>query len=164
MINDWLCSLKSRLIAGGAANRRLFGRKRNRRKRLRSVIGRCPYIEQLEVRTLLSASWFNAGPSPIQDGQIAPNTQPDRQVNGAIHTVLAHPTDADTLYIGSVNGGIWKTTNATATNPTWTVQTDDQTSLSIGAMVFDPTDASHDTLVAGHGRFSSFSEIGRAHV
>jgi hypothetical protein len=39
-------------------------------------------------------------------------------------------------------------------------QTDGQNSLSIGALEFDPTDASHQTLAAGVGRFSSLGEGG----
>jgi hypothetical protein len=38
--------------------------------------------------------------------------------------------------------------------------TDNFPSLSIGAMEFDPTDATHQTLVAGIGRFSSFGQSG----
>jgi len=30
------------------------------------------------------------------------------------------------MYIGTVNGGIWKTTNGTAASPTWVAQTDNQ--------------------------------------
>ena len=105
--------------------------------------------------------WQSQGPAPTQDGQVE-NVVPNDQVTGAIHTVLAHPSNPDILYIGSVNGGIWKTTNATATNPTWTPQTDFLGSLSIGAMAFDPTDATNNTLVAGTARYSSFGGVGGA--
>src|SRR5262249_6791113 len=81
-------------------------------------------------------------------------------MSGAVHAVAPHPTDRDTLYIGSANGGVWKTTNATAASPTWTPLTDDQASRSIGALEFDRTDGAHDTLVAGIGRFSSFQRRG----
>ena len=77
-----------------------------------------------------------------------------------MHTVLAHPTNPEILYIGAVNGGVWKTTDATATNPTWAPQTDYQASLSMGAMAFDPADDSWNTLVAGIGNYSSFANVG----
>jgi photosystem II stability/assembly factor-like uncharacterized protein len=83
---------------------------------------------------------------------------PENEVSGAIHTVAAHPNDPDILYAGAVNGGIWRTDNATAVSPAWTPQTDDQTSLSIGALEFDPGDP--NTLIAGIGRVSSFSQAG----
>jgi photosystem II stability/assembly factor-like uncharacterized protein len=76
-------------------------------------------------------------------------------VVGAIQTVAAHPTDANILYVGGVNGGIWRTDNAKSASPHWTPLTDDLPSLSIGALEFDPTDTTHRTLVAGIGRFFS---------
>ena len=36
----------------------------------------------------------------------------DSLVIGAVNRILPHPTDANIMYIGSVNGGVWKTTNA----------------------------------------------------
>src|SRR5262249_38105563 len=82
------------------------------------------------------------------------------EVCGGAKAVAPHPTDADILYVGTVNGGVWKTTSARAARPCWDHQTDDQRSLSIGALEFDPTDALHQTLVAGMGRFSSLLETG----
>lgn len=105
-------------------------------------------------------SWFQEGPAPTQNAQLEPNTQPNRQVTGAIHTVLAHPTDADIMWIGGVNGGIWRTNDATSVNPTWIPQIDAMPSLAMGAMAFDPTDASYNTIVAGTARYSSFAGLG----
>jgi hypothetical protein len=110
-------------------------------------------------RSSFGGLWVAQGPAPASDGQ-SENAAPDDEVSGAVHAVAPHPTDPDTLYIGSANGGIWKTTNATATSPTWTPLTDDQASLSIGALEFDPTDGARGTLVAGIGRFSSFQRRG----
>ncbi|MCG8648333.1 MAG: GEVED domain-containing protein [Pirellulales bacterium] len=104
--------------------------------------------------------WLDQGPHGTINGQLEFGTPPDRRVTGAIHTVLAHPTNPDILYIGSVNGGIWKTTNATASIPDWTTNTDFLDSLSIGAMAFDPTDPSFNTIVAGTARYSSFGGLG----
>lgn len=93
------------------------------------------------------------GPGPTNDGDVQ-NLTPRNAVSGAIHAVVAHPTDANTLYVGAVNGGIWRTANATAANPAWTPLTDFQPSLSIGALEMDPSNSM--VLVAGIGRFSSF--------
>ncbi len=116
--------------------------------------------EPLEERRLLAA-WVPQGPSPALNGQTE-NISPNNQVTGAIHTVVAHPANADTLWVGAVNGGVWRTDNATSASPTWTPLTDDQNSLSIGALELDPTDATNNTLIAGMGRFSSFSRQGGA--
>ncbi|MEM1176733.1 MAG: RTX toxin [Acidobacteriota bacterium] len=108
---------------------------------------------------LVGGTWQAQGPGPATNGQVE-NVGTDDQVVGAVHTVVAHPNDADTLWIGGVNAGLWKTTNATASSPNWTRLTDDQPSLSIGALALDPTDAAIETLVAGSGGFSSFGARG----
>jgi photosystem II stability/assembly factor-like uncharacterized protein len=72
--------------------------------------------------------------------------------------VAAHPTDANILYVGGVNGGIWRTGNAKVASPHWTPLTDNLPSLSIGALEFDPTDPTNRTLIAGIGRlFGGFN-------
>ena len=103
--------------------------------------------------------WEAQGPAPMINGQIE-FVGADDQVIGAIHTVVAHPANPDILYVGAVNGGIWRTLDATATNPTWTSLTDSLPTLSIGALDLDPTDSSAQTLVAAIGRISSFGAAG----
>ena len=101
--------------------------------------------------------WIAQGPGPTTGGQVE-NISPDDEVVGAIHTVAAHPADPDTLYVGAVNGGIWRTRNATAARPHWTALTDHLPSLSIGALEFDRSDPNR--MLAGIGRFSSFAFFG----
>ena len=103
--------------------------------------------------------WQPQGPAPLEFAQIE-NVVPNNQAEGAIHTVAAHPTDPDVVYVGTVNGGIWRTTNATALEPSWQQLTDAQASLSIGALEFDPSDSRARTLVAGVGLWSSFGRLG----
>jgi hypothetical protein len=101
-------------------------------------------VEDHLVTLATPGVWIDQGPAPTENGQVE-NVDPDNRVTGAIHTVLAHPTDANTLYIGAVNGGIWKTTDATSANPTWVPQTDALNSLSIGGNGVRPhrRDAQH---------------------
>jgi hypothetical protein len=107
---------------------------------------------------IIPGSWMPIGPAPIQNGQDEGIT--NNPVVGAIHGLAVHATNPDIVYIGAVNGGIWKTTNATNANPTWTPQTDSQTTASISVVQFDPTDATNNTLVAGIGNFSNLASIG----
>jgi photosystem II stability/assembly factor-like uncharacterized protein len=65
--------------------------------------------------------------------------------------MAAHPTDPNTLFVATPNGGVWRTTDGGAT---WSPLTD-SLPLSIGAISYDPTDGSNNTLVAGFGKFSS---------
>src|SRR5262245_1062314 len=116
---------------------------------------------EITVNIVVGGMWTAQGPGPIRNGQVE-NIPPDNEVVGAIHTVAAHPTDANILYVGGVNGGIWRTRNAKAASPTWTPLTDNLPALSIVALEFDPTDPTNRTLIAGIGRlFSGFRrEIG----
>jgi hypothetical protein len=68
-------------------------------------------------------------------------------VTGAVNGLAPHPTNPDILYLGAVNGGLWRTTNATAAEPVWTPLIDAQGALNIGrdALQFDPTDATGNT-------------------
>src|SRR6478609_9652566 len=83
-------------------------------------------------------TWTAQGPAPNTNGDVQ-NLAPNNEVSGAIHAVVAHPTDPNILYVGAVNGGIWRTANATAASPTWNPLTDLQQSLSIGALEIDPS-------------------------
>jgi Big-like domain-containing protein len=114
---------------------------------------------QITVNVVLGGIWTAQGPGPSLGGGTERVT-PNNEVVGAIHAVAAHPTDANILYVGGVNSGIWRTGNATAASPNWTPLTDNFPSLSISALEFDPTDATRRTLVAGIGRFSSFGRSG----
>jgi hypothetical protein len=106
----------------------------------------------------LQSQWIQQGPGPSKNGQVENIT--DREIVGAINCVTPHRTDANILYIGAVNGGVWRTTNATAASPTWAWISSDLPAQSIGALEFDPTDATNQTLVVGLGRASSFSSFG----
>ncbi|HKN53260.1 MAG TPA: hypothetical protein VJX66_12195, partial [Amycolatopsis sp.] len=91
----------------------------------------------------------------------------DNPVNGALSAVVAHPNTADVLWVGSVNGGIWRTQSTAGVGITeWQPLLDLGPSLSISALAIDPTVAPDPTsarnavLVAGFGVVSSFSAGG----
>jgi hypothetical protein len=108
---------------------------------------------------LISATWTAQGPAPILNGQ--ENVQPASARNpaaGAVNSVVTQPGNANIIYVGTVNGGVWKTTNALAATPTWTPLTDFQASLSIGEIALDPGNTNN--VVAGTGRWSSFGNDG----
>lgn len=110
------------------------------------------------VPEVVMASWVDRGPGPTRSAQV--RVPPNNEVSGAIHALAPHPSNADILYIGAVNGGVWRTNNATAAAPTWTALTNAMPSQSIGAIALDPTDASNQILVAGLGRWSNFAQRG----
>jgi hypothetical protein len=95
------------------------------------------------------------GPGPLLDGQplgLEPQGNPDV---GAVNALAPDPTNANVLYAGTTDGGIWRTTNATASSPAWTPIADNQPALAIGAIAISPLDS--NTLYAGTGSFTNGS-------
>jgi Ca2+-binding RTX toxin-like protein len=105
----------------------------------------------------LSGTWVAQGPAPMIHGQ-ASTVTPNNPVTGAIHAVAPHPTNANIVYAGTINGGVWRTDNALAVSPTWRPLTDFLPSLSIGAIALDRDNA--NVVIAGTGRWSSDANEG----
>src|SRR4051794_35450316 len=86
-----------------------------------------PALAQVQI-----GSAFNSqGPTPNTPRTFSatdPNIPPD---TGAVGVIVADPVTAGTIYVGAVNGGIWKTTNG---GTSWTPLTDSLASLSILSM------------------------------
>ncbi len=107
---------------------------------------------------LAAPAWVEQGPGPILNGQDEGLPGPN-PVAGAINAIVASPSSADIVFVGTVNGGVWKTSNATDPTPTWTPLTDTQLpALSIDSLAMSPVTPS--TLFAGTGSTSSFSSNG----
>jgi len=109
----------------------------------------------------LSADWVAVGPAPAIDGQDEGITSPEgnNPVAGAINGVAPSATDANLIYVASVNGGVWKTTNAKAASPTWTPLTDQALpSLSLGSIAISPLDPK--VIFVGSARVSSLGSSG----
>ncbi|HQU41252.1 MAG TPA: sialidase family protein, partial [Pirellulales bacterium] len=114
--------------------------------------------------------WQAVGPTTVTGGRVTNVSDLSgnltNPVDGAVQTVLAPPASANepnTLYLGAVNGGIWKTTNANAPGgPTWTPLTDSMPSLSISDLQFGTTNGqfSYNNLIAGVGHVSDFANTG----
>jgi hypothetical protein len=105
-----------------------------------------------------AATWVEQGPGPIL---FESNTRlpPDNPASGAVNAVAPSPTNPNLLYIGTVNGGIWRTTNLKAVDPTWTPLTDQQLpALSIRSLAISPADP--NIIFAGTGSSSSLASLG----
>ncbi len=139
-------------------------RKRNRRPAASVPYGRRLAFENLEPRAMLSATllntptWLERGPAPIHN-----STSVDLNGNGdgdfadvavgAIQAIAVDPTNANHVFVGTVNGGIWETGNVNATNPVWGTTTDQLPSLAISAIAINPANTNH--VYAGTGSLSS---------
>src|SRR5579871_6218999 len=107
-------------------------------------------IEPLQTRDLLTVTftplpqtWVSEGPAPILDGQTAGLTSPANPVTGAVKAIAVTPNNPDIIFVATVNGGIWKTTNGTSGTPTWTPETDSANSLSMSSISFDLSDGTY---------------------
>ena len=126
-------------------------------------------LEPLEHRILLVTTlngvpdWVSQGPAPIQ--QAGTQIPPFSPATGAIQSLAVHPGNPDIMYVGSVNGGVWRTTNAT-TGALWLPLTDQFPSLSIGSVALSPLadtlpmDHRNDVVYAATGAFSAFANVG----
>lgn len=87
---------------------------------------------QLQVpRTNLTAGqaleiWGSLGPSKMATSKMDA---------GRLVSIVTHPSDANTLYVASAGGGVWRTTDRGAT---WTPITETVGSLGCGALAMDP--------------------------
>jgi len=107
---------------------------------------------------VVGGTWTFQGPASITGGQVE-GMAANGPVSGAVQAIVPHPGNADIIWIGSTNGGVWKTTNATSATPQWTPLTDSASSLQIASLSLDPTDPTHNTLVAGIGATSRYFDF-----
>jgi photosystem II stability/assembly factor-like uncharacterized protein len=84
-----------------------------------------------QVGGISSAEWTFIGPGNI---------------GGRTRSIIVHPKTPDTMWLGSVSGGIWKTTNG---GEKWEPADDFMGNLAVSTMTINPNDS--DTLYAGTG-------------
>jgi hypothetical protein len=92
-------------------------------------------------------TWTLIGPQNVQsfnDNQSgAPNA------TGRITALAVDPRNANVVYAGAAQGGVWKSTDG---GQNWTPLTDQQASLAVGAMAIAPS--APDTIYVGTGEFN----------
>ncbi len=76
------------------------------------------------VAGISTTSWTSLGPGNI---------------GGRIRAILIHPTTTTTMWVGSVTGGIWKSTDSGAN---WSVVNDFMSNLSVTSLVMNSQDTS----------------------
>jgi hypothetical protein len=94
-----------------------------------------------------AASWTFLGPAPLLSNASGGLGEQDYgPVSGRVTAIAVDPNDptGNTVYVGGANGGVWKSTNAAASDATavtWTPLTDQQASLATGAIAVQPKNA-----------------------
>src|ERR1700730_4013078 len=88
--------------------------------------------------------WTWLGPAPIPNGQTTTQLQ---SVSGRVTTIAVHPTNENIAYVGTAQGGVYRTLDG---GSTWTQLLDDNTAtLAIGSLTLAPSDPT--TLFVGTG-------------
>ncbi len=90
------------------------------------------------------AAWTEIGPNPIPNGQVQSGTQ--LPVSGRTIAIAVHPTNPNIVYVGTAQGGLYRTTDG---GTTWTPLLDTALSLAIGSVVISPSQP--DTIYVGTG-------------
>jgi hypothetical protein len=103
----------------------------------------------------VDAAWTEIGPNPIPNGQV--NNGPQLPVSGRTISIAVHPTNPNIVYVGTAQGGLYRTTDG---GTTWVPLMDNALSLAIGAVAISPS--SPETIYVGTGEpnFSSDSYFG----
>ncbi|HEY1248859.1 MAG TPA: hypothetical protein VGE97_07730 [Nitrososphaera sp.] len=100
-------------------------------------------------------NWKQLGPTVITGGQTDSNVKVN--VTGRITSIVIHPTDSNTIYVGTAQGGIWKTIDG---GKHWSPRSDKAISLAIGALAIDPGNPHVLYAGTGEGNFSADSQYG----
>src|SRR6476469_2484423 len=111
--------------------------------------------------------WKSYGPlqNAIEPGVLAFTGKTDTTATRSPVLVIA-PTCVPgncRLWVGAAGGGVWRTDDALAADPSWTYLTGGIAQNSVGALTADPNDSSGNTLYLGTGeanRCSSGCEAG----
>ncbi len=102
-------------------------------------------------------AWSLIGPRPIDGAATSWVYGGSTPYAGRITSIATHPTNAQVAYVGSANGGVWKTTDS---GSTWTQIFDNApatASMAIGAVAIDPS--APETIYVGTGE-ANFGESG----
>jgi photosystem II stability/assembly factor-like uncharacterized protein len=79
-------------------------------------------------------------------------------ISSRVTTIKYDPVNPNTIYLGAAFGGVWKSTDA---GLTWNPRTDNEASLSSGALAIDPANSNIIYYGTGEATYSGASYYGR---
>ncbi|HEV2852221.1 MAG TPA: hypothetical protein VHC97_05395 [Thermoanaerobaculia bacterium] len=113
-------------------------------------------FRQAAAPAMTLPKWQPLGPLGISGGQTSGSGPGSRTtVSGRVSSIIVDPDDGQHLLIAAAAGGIWETRDA---GSTWKARTDDQRTLAIGVLAFDPR--SPEVIYAGTGEGNGYSYLG----
>lgn len=105
----------------------------SRASRCLIVVASCLLAVSFCTRGATVFHWYNIGPQPINTQDT--NNNIIEQDSGRVAALAVDPSDSNHWLIGAAQGGIWETPDA---GNIWNPRTDDQASMSMGAIAFAP--------------------------
>ncbi len=120
---------------------------------------RIPAIRRFErqstqrTKSRSGPAWTAIGPAPLPNGQ----TSPTKPVSGRVTAIAVDPSDANTVYVGTAQGGVWRSTNG---GTSWKALMDNADSLAIGSLALAPSDHTILYVGTGEGNLSGDSYAG----
>jgi hypothetical protein len=155
--------MRGRIAPAGQTPAALRLRAHQQKIQLRAKVAASQALQQTGLAADASGTaWTPLGPAPLLS---AANTsshvggdQDYGPVSGRATSVVVDQNDAtgNTVYVGGAFGGLWKSTNAAAPDPTtvvWTPLIDDQATLAVGAIALKPDNS--NVILVGTGEANS---------
>ncbi|HEX8566039.1 MAG TPA: FG-GAP-like repeat-containing protein [Pyrinomonadaceae bacterium] len=100
------------------------------------------------------AGWQPVGPAPIPNGSTIGRSD---STAGRVTAIAVHPSNPNIAYVGTAQGGLYRTLDAGAT---WTPLLDNALSLAIGSVAIAPSDPTIVYVGTGESAFSADSFFG----
>lgn len=102
------------------------------------------YKDQLmrdNIAPISGVSWKEQGPN---------------NVGGRTRALMVDPNDVtgNTIFVGSVGGGLWRTTNINSATPNWTPVNDLADNLAVTSIAYDPSNTQVMYFTTGEGYFN----------
>ena len=95
--------------------------------------------------------WTPVGPNSISNGQALSGG--NTSVTGRVTAVVVDPSNSNNVYLGTAQGGVWRSLNA---GTTWENIFDNADSLAVGALAVAPSDPTK--LYVGTGEFNGCAD------
>jgi photosystem II stability/assembly factor-like uncharacterized protein len=102
-----------------------------------------------------ASNWIQLGPTAIPNGQTYSSARV--LVTGRVTSIVFDPTNTNIIYLGTAQGGVWKTSDG---GGNWAPTTDNEDSLAIGALAMDQSNPLIVYAGTGEGNFSGDSYYG----
>ncbi len=112
--------------------------RREKNSRLESIVNG-------DLTPAAGGAWTAIGPAPLPNGVGTSSGA----TSGRVTSIAVDPTNANNVYLGTAQGGVWRSTNG---GTTWTAIFDTADSLAIGALAVAPSQPS--TVYVGTGEFN----------